>query len=123
MKVLFEYRRETYSKQVNNNKNIFELVVDDIVIARISVQSDASTNKVAKLSYQVRGPFRIITCTSQGSYLVRKLYNPDSSELNFMVADRYFLPPSLKPCKPVDSSDTIYLNQSYSPSSIHYVNY
>ena len=32
-----------------------------------------------------------------------------------MSSDFYILPPSLKPCEPVDSSDTCYLNQSYAP--------
>ena len=32
-----------------------------------------------------------------------------------MDVDLYPLPPSLKPCEPIDSSDTRYLNQSYSP--------
>ena len=32
-----------------------------------------------------------------------------------MVMDLYSIPPSLKSCDPVDSSDLRYLNQSYSP--------
>ena len=54
-------------------------------------------------------------CTGHGSYLVRKLYKPDSPELKFMATDLYPLPPSLKPCEPVDSSDIRYLNHSHSP--------
>ena len=84
-------------------------------MARTAVQSDASTNKVANLSYQVRGSFRIVTCTGRGSYFVQKLYKPDSPTLNFTAADLYPLPPSLKPCESVDSSDTRYFNQSYYP--------
>ena len=41
-------------------------------MTRTAVKSNASTNKVAKLSYQVRVPFCIVICTGQGSYLVRK---------------------------------------------------
>ena len=77
-------------------------------------QSDAFTNKVAKLSYQVRKPFRIMKSTVHGIiYLVRKLYKPDSPELRFMAIDLYPLPPSLKPCEPVDSSDIGHLNHSH----------
>ena len=54
-------------------------------------------------------------CTGHGSYLVRKLYKPDSPELKFMATDLYPLPPSLKPREPVDSSDIRYLNHSHSP--------
>ena len=74
-------------------------------MARIVVQSDVSTSKVAKLSYQVRGPFRIVIYTG-GSYFVPKLYKPVSPTLMFTAADLYPLPPSLKPCEPVDSSNT-----------------
>ena len=73
LKILIENRCEAHAERVNNNKNIVELVVGDIVMARTVVKSNASTNKVTKLSYQVRVPFRIVICTSQGSYLVRKL--------------------------------------------------
>ena len=103
-----------HAERVNNNKKIVELIVGNIVMVRTTVQSDASTNKVAKLSYQVQGKFRIVKCTGHGSYLVRKSYKPDSPELKFMATDLYPLPPSLKPCEPVDSSDIRYLNYSHS---------
>ena len=32
-----------------------------------------------------------------------------------MASDLCSLPPSLKPCEPVNSSDTRYVSQSYSP--------
>ena len=84
-------------------------------MARTTVQSDTFTNKVAKLNYQVRGPFRIVKCTGYDRYLVRKSYKPDSPELKCMAIDLYPLPPSLKSCEPVDSSDIRYLNHSHSP--------
>ena len=79
-------------------------------MARTTIQSDPSKNKVAKLSYSVRGPFQIIRKTGLGSHFVRKLHKPDSPELKLMAHDLYPLPPSLKPCEPVDSTDTRYLN-------------
>ena len=87
----------------------------NLVMARTAVQSDKSKDKVAKLSYVVRGPFYIIRGTGRGGYIVRKLNKPDSTEFKFMSEDLYVLSPSLKPCKPVDSSDTIYLNQTHAP--------
>ena len=84
-------------------------------MARTAVQSGVSTNKVAKLSYQVHGPIRIVECSGWGGYFVRKLYKPDRPTLKFTVADLYLLLPTFKPCEPVDSSDTRSLNQSYSP--------
>ena len=76
-------------------------------MARTAFQSDVSTNKVAKLNYQVRGPFRIVKCTGHGSYLVRKSYKPDSPELKFMATYLYLPFPSLKPYEPVDSSNIV----------------
>ena len=69
--MLIKDRRFIHAERVNNIKNIVELIVGDIVMARTTVQSDVSTNKVAKLSYQFRGPFRIVKCTGHGRYLVR----------------------------------------------------
>ena len=63
LKTLIEDRREAHDERVNNNKNIVNLVLGDIVMASTLVQNDASTNKVAKLSYQVRGLFCIVTYT------------------------------------------------------------
>ena len=63
LKLLIEDCRTNHAEQVNNNKNVVELVVGDIFMAMSSIQSDASSNRVAKLSYQIRGPFRIDKCT------------------------------------------------------------
>ena len=104
-KVINKDRKPVHAERVNNNKHVVQLDVGDIVMARTAIQSDHSTNKVAKLSYQARGLFSIVKCTGRGSYLVRKLYKPDSPGLKFMVTDLHPLPPSLKPCEPVDCSD------------------
>ena len=63
LKTLIEDRRKAHDERVNNNKNIVDLVLGDIVMASTLVQNDTSTNKVAKLSYQVHGLFCIVTCT------------------------------------------------------------
>ena len=84
MKILIEDRRKTHAEQVNNNRNIVELVVGNIFMARTAIQSNFSTNNVAKLSYQVCGPFRIVQYTGRGIYLVRNLFKPDSQELKFI---------------------------------------
>ena len=84
-------------------------------MARTVLQIDLSKNKVAKLSYSVRGTYQILRNTGLGIYFVRKLNKPDSPELKFMAHDLYPLPPSLKPCKPIDSTDARYLNQNHTP--------
>ena len=86
---------------------------------RTTIQSDISKQKFAKLSYSVRGPFQLIRNTEFRSYFVRKLNKVDSPELKFMIYDLYPLPPSLKLCEPVDSTDTRYLNQMHAPLINH----
>ena len=67
------------------------------------------------MSYVVRGPYQIIRNTARDSYFVRKLHKPDGSELKFMIYDLYPLSPYIKPCEPIDTTDTRYINQSYAP--------
>ena len=115
LKILIEDRRDTHAELINHSRNIVSMQPGDLFMARTAVQSDKSKDKVAKLSYAVRGPFQIIRGTGRGGYIVRKLNKPDSPELKFMSEDLCILPPSLKPCKPVDGSDTRYLNQTHTP--------
>ena len=83
-------------------------------MAQTAIQSNLAKNKVAKLRYSVRGPYQIVRHTGLESYYVRKLNKPDNPELKFMVYDLYHLPPSLKPCEHVDTTDSRYLNQQNS---------
>ena len=115
LKILIEDRRTAHAERINNNRNIIVLEPGDIVMARTAIQSNKQKGKVAKLCYAVRGPYQIIRTTGRGSYFVHKLHKPDSPELKFMAYDSYPLPPSLKPCEPVDTTDTRYLNQSHTP--------
>ena len=48
LKLLIENRRTTHNKRVNNNTNIVELVDNDIFMTRTDIQSNTSTNRVAK---------------------------------------------------------------------------
>ena len=115
LKILIEDRRTAHVERINNNINIVSMRPDDFVMDRTAVQSDKSKDKVAKLNYVTRGSFQIVQGTGRGGCIVRKLHKLDSPELKFMSEDLYILPPSLKSCEPVDSSDTRYPNQSHAP--------
>ena len=115
LKILIEDRRTAHAERVNDSRNIFMMHPGDIVMARAAVQSGKRKDKVAKLRYTVRGPFRIIKSTGRGSYIVQKLNKHDSLELEFTSEELYIVPPSLKPSEPVDSSNIRYLNQSHIP--------
>ena len=106
LKILVENRQNVHAKLINTNMNIVTTLPSDLVMARTTVQSDKTNNKIAKLCYTVRGPFQIIRGTGRGGYIVRKFNRPDSPELKLMSEDLYILPPFLKPCEPVDGSDT-----------------
>ena len=80
-------------------------------MARTAIQSDLFKNKVAKLTYFVRGTYQILHNTGLGSYFVRKNNKPDSPELKFMARDLYFLPPR----EPIDSTNIRYLNHTHDP--------
>ena len=113
LKILIEDRRTAHAERINNNRNVIILEHGDVVMARTAIQSNKQKKKVAKLCYAVRGPYQIIRTTGHGSYFVQKLHRPDSPELKFMTYYLYPLPPSLKPCEPVDTTETRYLNKSH----------
>ena len=81
-------------------------------MARTAIKNDLKKNGVANLYYVARDPYQILHNISHGSYCVKKLHKTDSLNLKSMVYDFYPLPPSLKPCEPVNITDTRYLNQS-----------
>ena len=54
-------------------------------MARTKVQSDKAKGKVAKLSYQINGPVRILQYTGQCCYLVQQYGKPMNSEVKYMA--------------------------------------
>ena len=115
LKTLIEDLRITHDERIINFRNLVVLHAGDIVMVRTSIQSDFSKHKVAKLSYSIRGSFRIIHSIAFDSYFVRKLNKPDSSELKSIAYDLCPLLPSLKPYESINSTYTHYLNQMYVP--------
>ena len=84
---------------------------EDLVIGRPVIQSVKAKDKIAQLGYLVRGSFQIVRSVGPESYIVRKMNRADSPELKFISENLYILPPFFKPCEPIDSYDTRYLNQ------------
>ena len=70
LKTLIEDFRTTHAERIDNSRNIVTIHPGDIVMARTSVQSDKSKDKVTKLRYQVRGPFQIDEGKNRDSYIV-----------------------------------------------------
>lgn len=60
VQILVEERRQSHQDHHNKNKTQPSFKVGDIVKAHVQVQSNAAKGQVGKLSYQARGPFKII---------------------------------------------------------------
>jgi hypothetical protein len=80
----------------------------------IQVQSNAELNRVAKLSYQVRGPFRVMSHSS-GSYKVVPMHQPDSNPISCPGHMLSPVPAGILPCSPIDSPDFRHLNHGHAP--------
>ena len=113
LKILVEDRRTAHTERINYSRNIVTMYPGDIIIARTAIQSDKATDKLAKLCYTVRGSFQIVIGTNRGNYIVRKSNKTVSPKFKFISEELYIFPSSLKPCEPVENSDTRYLNQSF----------
>ena len=64
---LTEDRRTYHRERTNLSRNQKFFNVGDIVFVRVSVQSKASSGRVAKLSYCQRGPYEIVEESSTDS--------------------------------------------------------
>jgi hypothetical protein len=84
-------------------------------MARVQVNSNASTGTVAKLSYRKRGPYEIVEATGFGTYFVRRHGSPTSPLVKYPTQSLSPLPPALLPCTPIDTPDFRYLNHSHAP--------
>jgi hypothetical protein len=115
LRILTEERRTYHRERANKSRTqqLFEL--HDIVMVRVQVQSNMETNRVAKLSYRLRGPYSIIEVLGNGAYLVQKVNKPDSPKLKYHTQDISFLPPAIRPVEPLDGPDLRYLNHSFAP--------
>jgi len=115
LKLLLEERHTAHRERANTGRNQAIFKEGDIVSARIQVKSDASRGKIAKFQYKAKGPYKIISVLSTGSYSVQKLGQENSPVLKFHGSDLFQLPPCLTPCKPLDTPDLRYLNNTSSP--------
>ena len=82
-----EDRRTTHAERIDNTRNLIVLKPGDIVMDRTAIQRNKKREKVAKSTYTVRDPYKIILTTDHGSCFVRKLHRPDCLELKCMTYD------------------------------------
>jgi hypothetical protein len=118
LKIITEERRTYHRERINATRNQSLFHLDDIIMVRVQVQSNAEINRVAKLSYRLRGPYRIIECTGHGAYFLQKLDQPNSPKLKYKSEDISLLPPAIRPVEPIDGPNLRYLNHNH--ASIHH---
>jgi hypothetical protein len=115
LQLLTEERRAYHREKTNKSRNqqLFEL--GDLVMVRVAVQSQSASNKVAKLTYRLRGPYEVIDVLKHGAYNLRKFGRPESAKLKYHAEDISMLPPAIRPVEPLDGPDLRYLNNAHAP--------
>ena len=66
-------------------------------MVRVQVQSNIEINRVAKLSYRLRGPYTIIEVLGHGGYILQKVNQLNAPKLKYHTQDISFLPPAIQP--------------------------
>ena len=112
---LTEDRRAYHRERVNLSRTQKLFQTGDIVFVRVSVQSKASTGRVAKLSYCQRGPYEIVDASGTDSYSVRLRGKPNAAVISYKAQDLTLAPPRIHPPRPVDTSDFRFLNKTHNP--------
>ena len=82
-------------------------------MVRVAVQSQLAKDRVAKLTYRLRGPYKIVEVIGHGAYHLRKFGKPESARLKYHAEDISMLPPAIRPVEPLDGPDLRYLNNSH----------
>ncbi len=97
LRLLTEERRAIHRERANASRSPLAFAVGDLVMARVQVNSDATTGVVAKLSHRKRGPYEIVRSTGFGAYLVRRHGHPTSPLLKYPTQALSALPPAILP--------------------------
>ena len=112
---LIDERRERYRERINQSRHPMEYKIDDMVMARVQVNSNAKDGVVGKLSIEARGPFRIIEDHKNVSYSVKPFDKANGAIRRFMAQDIYALPPRILSCNGIELPDLRYLNNDFAP--------
>jgi hypothetical protein len=115
LQLLTDERRTYHRERINESRSQQLFDVGDSVLVRVAVQSNAQTNKVAKLEYRLRGPYTVIEVLGHGAYQLRKLNAPDGALWKYHAEDISLLPPVIRPVEPLDGPDLRYMNHNHAP--------
>lgn len=115
LQLLTEERRSYHRERANETRNQQLFALGDLVMVRVAVQSQASNNRVAKLTYRLRGPYEVVDVLGHGAYNLQKFGNRDGPKLKYHAEDISMLPPAIRPVEPLDGPDLRYLNNAHAP--------
>jgi hypothetical protein len=116
LRILTEDRRIYHAERINELRQPRVFQVGDVVTVRVQMHSNASEDKVAKISYRRRGPYEIVRADGNGAYIMKKLgATDDSPTVKHMAENLEMLPASILPCNPIDAADMRFLNMNYAP--------
>ena len=115
LKLLTEERRSYHRERTNKSRNqqLFEL--GDLVMVRVAVQSQQAKDQVAKLTYWLWGPCKIVDVLEHGAYNLCKFGKMDGAKFRYHAKDISMLPPAICPVKPLNGPDLRYLNNAHAP--------
>ena len=81
---LTEEQREQHQERLNQTRASVVFEPGDMVMARVQVQSKASTGAVGKFANKSIGPFCITKWHNNGSYSVQPFDKPDAATWKFV---------------------------------------
>ena len=90
--------------------------IGNLVLAQVQVQSHASHDSIAKLSYSIWGPFSIADQLLGGAYSLSKIGNPHGPLFKFPTEAIQPCPPRFLTCDPTNAPDLCYLNLDHIPT-------
>lgn len=115
LQLLTEERRTYHRERANETRNQQLFQLGDLVMVRVAVQSQAAKNRVAKLTYRLRGPYEVVDVLERGAYNLQKFGKPDGPKVKHHAENISMLPPAIRPVEPLDGPDLRYLNNAHAP--------
>ena len=107
-RTLIQETRAWHREYINSSRPDPKIYnIDDIVLARREVQSNASKGRVAKSSYKFTGPWKVIESLPGGSYKIQHTIKTDKEDKKHS-SHLSPLPKQLIPFPPLNGPDTSY---------------
>jgi hypothetical protein len=114
VKLVVDNRGSAHCNCVHEGCSAPDFSPSNLVLIGVQVISKAKLRCVAKLSYQVCGPFHVILHAA-GSYKLVLIHKPATNQLSYPGHMLSPISPVILPYTPVDSPGFQYLNQGHAP--------